>query len=191
MVGELKTDLRSGRGVAVSALLKTIHDAARGLRTELDLSVDSAWARQLATIRADIAELLKAEIESVPGRVRRLLRHRPTKEIAAGSVLDAGDVADTENLVEFVSVCRNYAGELAINEMTLRVYSELRHYLEVSSQALVDGLRSAGANDRTFRRSQVDTAIRFCAKIFGEEYAAAIAKAAEVAANSERKKASA
>src|SRR5262249_18614906 len=34
------------------ALLKEIHDAARGLRTELDLSGDQPWGRQLAAVRA-------------------------------------------------------------------------------------------------------------------------------------------
>ena len=46
-VGELRDDLRSGRGVAVGALLKTIHDAARGLRTELNMPMDSSWGRAL------------------------------------------------------------------------------------------------------------------------------------------------
>jgi hypothetical protein len=187
MVNELKAELHSGSGVALSSLLKTIHDSVRGIRTELDLPAESAWGKQLAHIRASIAELLKTEIESVPGRVRRLLRHRPSKEIAAGSMLDAGDVDDTDNLVKFVGVCRSYADELAINEMTLRIHSELQQYLEPSTKALVEALRNAGAGDRPFRRSQVDAAIRFCAKIFGDDYAAAIAKAAEVAANSGRK----
>ena len=57
MVDELKDDLK--RGVSVTSLLKCIHDAARGLRTELDLSGDSQWARQLAAIRGDIAGILK------------------------------------------------------------------------------------------------------------------------------------
>ena len=81
MVGELRNDLRSGRGVAVGALLKIIHDSARGLRTELDLPVDSTWGRALGALRAQIADLLRSEIESMPGRVRRLLRPRPSTEI--------------------------------------------------------------------------------------------------------------
>ena len=40
-VRELASDLKSGRGIAVSALLKDVHDALRGLRTELDLPQDS------------------------------------------------------------------------------------------------------------------------------------------------------
>ena len=38
MVDELKADLKRGRTVAVTSLLKCIHDAVRGVRTELDLS---------------------------------------------------------------------------------------------------------------------------------------------------------
>ena len=47
MVAELREDLRGSQGVTVGALLKTIHDSARGLRTELELPVDSTWGRTL------------------------------------------------------------------------------------------------------------------------------------------------
>ena len=60
----------------MTSLLKCIHDAVRGVRTELDLSGDSHWARQLAAIRSEMSDVLTAEIESVPGRVRRLVRPR-------------------------------------------------------------------------------------------------------------------
>jgi hypothetical protein len=184
LVGELQTDLKSGRGIAVIALLKNIHDAARGLRTEMDLSPDTQWGRRLSAIRSQISNLLKSEIESMPGRVRRLLRPRPAKEIAAGSALDAGDVAEAEALIGFVDACRKYAGELAINEMTQRSYSELQQSLETGTPALLDGLRNSDEADRRFRQSQVDAAVRFCAKVFGPEYAASLAKAGEIAANS-------
>jgi hypothetical protein len=181
LVGELRTDLRSGRGVAIGALLKTIHDAARGLRTELELPVDSTWGRALAAQRAHISELLKSEIESVPARVRRLLRARPSTEIRTHSKLDADEVAETEALVEFVSNCRHFAGELALNEMTQRTFTELQQYLDSGTRALLDGLRHAGVADRSFRQSQVDAAARFCGKVFGADYAAMLAKAAVVA----------
>jgi hypothetical protein len=187
MVGELKADLKRGGNIAVTSLLKCIHDAARGLRTELDLPVDSSWGRQLAAIRADIASMLKIQIESAPGRVRRLLRPRPAGEIQPHSVLEAEDVAEAESLIELVGACRNYASELAISEMTTRAYNEMHHYLDTGTQTLLDGLRAAGPHDRPFRQSQVDAAVRFCAKIFGREYASLLTKAAEVAAHSERK----
>ena len=74
MVGELHSELRAGRPIV--SMLKAIHDAARGLRTEMDLSVESPWSRQLAAIRAEVSGMLKAEIEATPGLVRRLLRPR-------------------------------------------------------------------------------------------------------------------
>jgi hypothetical protein len=181
MVGELGDDLRKGRGVAVGVLLKTIHDAVRGLRTELQMPVDSSWGRALGAVRAQIAELLKSEIESIPGRMRQLLRPRPSAEIRPYSVLDAGEVDDTAALIEFVGDCRHFAGELAISEMTQQVFSELQQYLDGGRRALLDGLRHAGEADRRFRQSQVDAAARFCAKVFGNDYAALVGKAAEVA----------
>ena len=187
MARELREELKSGRGVAVTSLLKSIHDGVRGLRTEMDLPVDTAWGRQLAAIRAEISGLLKAEIESVPARVRRLLRPRAAKDIPTGAVLDAEDVAEAETMIAFVAACRNYASELAVNEITMRVFSELQQYLDTGSQALLDGLRHAASADRPFRQSQVDAAVRFCGRIFGQDYASALAKAAEVAANAERK----
>lgn len=191
LIRRLTGDLKRGQAAEIGALLKEIHDAARGLRTEMDLSVDSPWARRLSSARAEIATLLKNHIESMPGRVRRLLRPRPSKEIAPGSKLDESDVEETEALIGLVGICRTYAGELAINEMTLRAYSELQHYLEANTQTLIDGLRTANPAERDFRQSQVEAAVRFCAKVFGQEYATLLTKAADVAANSERKAATA
>jgi hypothetical protein len=192
-VRALKSALKRGADERVISLIKSIHNAVRGLRTELDMSTDSPWGLQLAQIRAEVSGLLKAEIESMPGRVRRLLRPRPSTEIARGATLDPDEVAEVETLIAFVGACRNLAGELAISEMTLRTYHEVQHYLDTGTQALLDGLRNAGDNDRAFRQAQVDAAIRFCAKAFGKDYAALITKAAEVAAstNSQRRAAAA
>jgi hypothetical protein len=178
-VGELRSQFKAGR--PVTFMIKELHDAARGLRTEIDLAVDSAWSRQLSAIRSDISNLLKPEIDATPGRVRRLLRPRPAKEIAPGSLVDAIDVDEVEARVEFVSACRNYAGELALSEVTLRAYSELTQYLETGTKVLLDTLRHAGDADRAFRQSQVDAAIRLCRTLFGVDYAGLLAKAADVA----------
>jgi hypothetical protein len=188
-VRELSTDLKSARGIAVSALLKEVHDALRGLRSELDLSPESAWGKQLTSIRADVSKILTAEIEMMPGRVRRLIRQRPSKEISPGSMLKADDVAETEELIGFVVTCRNYASELAINEVTQRTFNELQQLLETGTRTLLDALRVAESGDRPFRQSQADAAVRFCARVFGQDYAATFAKAAEVAAHDRERKA--
>ena len=185
-IGELRKDLRSGYAAGVGALLKRIHDAVRGLRTELALPVDSTWGRALAAQRAQIAELLRCEIDSVPGRVRRLLRARFAGDTRSASGLDVEEVAETASLVEFVCTCRHYAGELALNEITQRSFNELEHYLDTAVRALMEALRQAEPDDRPFVASQLDAARRFCASVFGENYAAELARTAHLASLHER-----
>jgi hypothetical protein len=180
-VGELAGALKRGGSAAVATLLKHMHDAIRGLRTELDLPGDSDWGRELAHIRAEVSSVLEAQIGAAPARVRRLLRMRPAKEIAAGATLDLGDVADAEALIELVSACRYIASDLAVSEVTTRSCQDLEQYLDTYTQALLDAVRAAGPANRSFRQSQVQAAVRFCAKWFGQEYASVLAKAAEVA----------
>jgi hypothetical protein len=187
LVDELRTEIKRGQFDRSAHQLKSLHDGVRDLRTELDFRSDSQWGRQLSSIRAEISNALTSELESVPGRVRRLLRHRSDKDIGAGAKLDIGDADETVALVNFVITCRNYASELAISEVTLRSFSELQHYLESATEALVESLRHADGKVRAFRHAQAELAIRFCEAIFGHDYAALMTKASEVALAGERK----
>jgi hypothetical protein len=187
LVARLRTDIKRGHFENVAEHLKVLHDGVRGLRTELDLRNDSSWGRQLTSIRADISNTLQSEIYSVPGRVRRLLRQRPDKDISAGSKIDASEVEETAALIDFVAVCRTYASELAINEVTLRTYSDLQQYVEQSTEALVQSLRNGDIKSRGYRQMQVNAAIRFCDVLFGNDYASLMSRAAENAMTVERK----
>jgi hypothetical protein len=176
-VSELRLELKAGR--PVTSLLKAIYDAARAMRTEMDLSVASAYSRQLAAIRSAVSNLLTPEIETTPGRVRRLLRPRSADEIVHGSLLDPMDVHDVESRVELAALCRHYADELAISEVTQRACSELTQYVEADTRILLESFASADDAERAFRRSQLDVAVRFCGTLFGADYAGVMANAAE------------
>jgi hypothetical protein len=183
----LRTDIRRGQLSNVANNLKALHDGVRGLRTELDLRNDSTWGKQLAAIRADISNTLQSEIDSVPGRVRRLLRQRADKDISPGSRVDGSEVDEAASLIDFVAVCRTYASELAINEVTLRTYSDLQHYVEQATEALVQSLRGGDTKARAFRQSQANAAIRFCEVLFGHDYASLMSRAVDNALTGERK----
>jgi len=183
----LRTDIRRGQFDNVSELLKTLHDGVRGLRTELDLRNDSSWGKQLTSIRAEISNALQSEIDSVPGRIRRILRQRADKDISVGSRVDSTEVDEAAALIDFVAVCRIYASELAINEVTLRTYSDLQQYVEQSTEALVQSLRSGDLKTRSYRQMQIQAAIRFCELLFGHDYASLMSRAAENAVTGERK----
>jgi hypothetical protein len=186
----LRMDIKRSRFDDVGEKLKALHDGVRGLRTELDLRNDSAWGKQLTSIRADISNALQSEIDSVPGRVRRILRQRAEKDIPPGARVDSTEVEEAVALIDFVAMCRNYAGELAINEVTLRTYSDLQQYVERSTESLVQSLRAADHKVRTYRQQQVSAAIRFCEVLFGDDYASLMSRAAENALTGERKKSS-
>jgi hypothetical protein len=187
LAASLRADIRRGQFDNVGEHLKALHDGVRGLRTELDIRNDSTWGRQLTSLRADISNALQSEIDSVPGRVRRLLRQRADKDIPAGARLDASEVDETAALIDFVAICRTYASELAINEVTLRTYSDLQHYVEHATEALVQSLRGDDNKARAYRQTQVAAAIRFCDVLFGHDYASLMSRAAENAVTGERK----
>ena len=90
-------------------------------------------------------------------------------------------------MIDFVAVCRTYASELAINEVTLRTYSDLQHYVEQTTEALVGSLRNGDERVRAFRQQQVEAAIRFCEILFGHDYSSLMSRAADNALTVERK----
>jgi hypothetical protein len=187
MIASLRESLKARRSSEIASTLKDIHDAVRLLRTEMDLSGDSPWARQLAAMRSEVSRLLQAEIDTLPGQVRRVLRPRPGKEVGPESTLDPDDVAEIEARLVLAATCRNYASELAISEATRRVHSDLQNFFDTGTQVLLDRLRASPAGERSFRQSQVDAAVKFCAKLFGTDFASTLAKAADVAAKGEAK----
>ena len=162
-----------------------------GLRSEINLSPESAWGKQLTALRADVSKVLTAEIELMPGRVRRLIRPRPSKEIASGSRLDADEVAETEALIGFVAACRNYASELAINEVTQRTFNELQQFLDTGTARAA---RCAARGKR--RRAPVPPVAGRCRGAVLRQgvrpgIRLAAAKAAEVASHDHERKAAA
>ncbi|MTW15186.1 hypothetical protein GJ689_03075 [Rhodoplanes serenus] len=187
MVRDLVREFRRGHMDRAIERLKEIHEAVRGLRSEVNMVSGSGPARQLAAVRAGVADTFKSELETIPGRVRRVIRIVPGKHLPRGATVDQGEVSEIEDLLRFLSACKNSASELALNEITLRVLSELQTQLDNGSRAILDVLRACDAAELPYRQAQMDAATRFCAKILGEDYAVLLGRAAEVAVDSERK----
>lgn len=183
----LRDDIKRGQFARVGEYLKTLHDGVRGLRTEIDIRNESEWGRQLTALRVEISNSLQFEIDSVPGRVRRLLRQRPDRDVTIDTRLDPAEIEQTAALIDFVAVCRTFASELAINELTLRTYSDLQHYVEHATESLVESLRHCDPGVRGFREQQIQAAIRFCDVLFGHDYAVLMTRAADNALADERK----
>ena len=167
----LRTDIRRGHFEEIAEQLKTLHDGVRGLRTELDLRNEFHLGQ---AARLDPRRHL--QLAAVGNRKRA--RPRPPcpaparrQGHPAGAKVDMSEVEEIAGLIDFVAVCRTYASELAINEVTLRTYSDLQHYVEQSTEALVQSLRNE--KGRLYRQQQMKAAIRFCEVLFGTDYAVA------------------
>ncbi len=179
MLAELVAELRRAGEMNVVSLLKSLHDALRGLRTELDLSVDPL-ARQTASIRTQIADSLTAAIDPLPGRIRQMLRMRPAKEASFSKTPDAADIAEICSLIELAKASRNFAREFAVAELAVRVWSELEDSLDVHTRALIASLRGDDPHHE-HRQAQFQAALRFAALIFGPDHATRLSRSAELA----------
>jgi hypothetical protein len=174
--------LKEGRGEKIAGGLKEFHDSIRSLRTDMSLSGDGPWQRRIAKLRADLARLLTAEIEGIPGEVRRLLRPRQRGDHPMEPITE-DVVAEVEAKLDLLSACRSFASEIALNEITLRIFTEIQGYLDPTLTQLLENIRSAPDVDRALKISQIEAAVRFSARIFGASYAQLLQKAADVAIN--------
>ena len=175
--------LKVNRPQLVAASVKDFHDAARTLRTDMNLSGDGPWQRRLARMRGTLARQLSAEIDGVPGQIRRLLR-APQRDDVTHEPISPEAVADVETRLDLLTVCRNSASEIALNEITVRVFGEIQGYLDPRLTQLLEAIRSAPDVDRVLKIAQIDAGIRFSARIFGASYAQLLQKAADVAIHS-------
>ena len=181
----LPESLHARATAEVCASIKKFHDYARAFSTELDVSIDTRWSKKIAHLRTELARILRSKIDGLPGKVRRILRPHRKEEISAAA-LDQHEVADIEDALEILGACRLSAGEIALNEITLRLSSELETCLDNATQALLEQIRQASDPDRPFRQSQLDAAVRFSGKVFGKRYAELLSKAAGVPLQNDR-----
>jgi hypothetical protein len=175
--------IKEGRGDRAAAGIKEFHDSVRSLRTDMSLTGDGPWQRRVAKLRADLAALLSAEIEGIPGEVRRLIRPRQRTDQPMQPIT-AEVVGEVEARLDLLNTCRSHASEIALNELTTRVFSEIQGYLDPTLTQLMENIRAAPDVDRALKISQIEAAVRFSARIFGASYAQLLQKAADVAINS-------
>lgn len=190
-VARVRSLLKAGQPGAAIAPLREVHGAIRALRTEMDLTPESVWGRELAGLRKETSALLESELEAVPGRVRRLLRQRDAREAERHPAFDTRDIVEVAGSVELLCACRHFAGEVALNQTAPRLHNELQHYVEGAASRLIDGMRAVSPQERNLRQPQIDALVVIAGRLFGAEYGALLAKAATIASNAPRALASA
>ncbi|MFN8828606.1 MAG: hypothetical protein ACK50Q_11085 [Labrys sp. (in: a-proteobacteria)] len=159
----------------------------KALSSDINLNEHPTWARRLGVWRGRMGELLRTQIETLPGRVRWLLKPVAQAKAQKGDVADAQEIASIEVALDILMLARNHAAELALNEVTMRVFGDLQAMLDSGINPLIESLRSTSGDDRIRRLTQLEAAVRIAGKVFGSNYAGLLQKAIDVAAGGDRK----
>jgi hypothetical protein len=171
----------------VFAAARDFSSYVKALSTDINLNHQPAWARRLGLWRGRMGELLRTQIETLPGRVRWLLKPVAESKAQKGDLADAQEIASIEVALDILMLARNHAAELALNEVTMRVFSDLQTMLDSGINPLIESLRSTSGEERLRRLTQLEAAVRIAAKVFGANYAGLLQKAIDVAAGGDRK----
>jgi hypothetical protein len=166
----------------VASAAKDFAHHVRALVTDLELSPDLAQSKRVAAMRSRMAQLLRPEIETLPGRVRRVLKARTPDGGKRGETLDETEIASLEAGLDILLLAKSHAAELALNEVTLRVFSDLQGFLDAGVNPLLDSMRGMAGEERAYRLQQLDAAVKIAYRVLGPSYATLLAKAVDVAA---------
>jgi hypothetical protein len=170
----------------LAAAAKDFAVTIRALVSDLDLAPEQGWAKRAGALRSRMAQLLRPEIETLPARVRRVLKSRAPELAGRAEAIDVDEVAAIEAALDILLIAKSNAAELALNEVTLRVFTDLQAFLYEGVNPLLDGMRAMTGEDRAYRLLQLDAAVKIAYRILGASYATLLSKAVDVAAGERR-----
>ncbi len=90
-------------------------------------------------------------------------------------------VQEIEAKLDLLVCCRNHASEIALNEVTTRVFSEIQGYLDPTLTQLMDSIRAAPTLTASSRSARSRRRCGSRPAFFGQSYAQLLQKAADVA----------
>jgi hypothetical protein len=183
---------KARRDHELELLFNTARDFAIYVKTfvtDIDLKSDQVWTRRLGHSRGKMGEVLRTQVETLPMRVRWILKAQPEDGPKNDSLFDPQEILSIEIALDLLALARANAAEFAMNEVTLRIHNDLQAFLDSGLNPLLEAMRTAPAEHRAFRIQQVDAGVRMAAKVFGANYASLLQKAADVAIGQDRSKA--
>jgi hypothetical protein len=162
------------------AAIRRFYALANGLSVAVELEGATDWRKRLAAHRRRASEILSAEVETIPGAVRRAMRPR-RREGERIQPVPEDDVLEAEYAVRLMVGLKPYRAELAVNELLGTVASQIEKFVESANEAINHELRTATGAGVDVARSDLDVAVRINAIVFGESYAALLKRSGDVA----------
>lgn len=164
---------------SLPAAIRDFGQAAKALATEIDMVPDGPHARRLAAMRAEFADTIRARLQDISPRVRRLVRPRADERPR-----ERPDMAEMRRLeidLNTLLVARGFAEEIAINAFTSRACREIRDMLDASTPLLIERMRGEAGDARAAIRARLDVVTRLSSAIYGRDFAMTLQKQVEIA----------
>ncbi len=149
--------------------LKDYHSIQRKLVVHIEMETAPEWLSKLATVRRQLSDLIRPEIETAAGKVNRALRHSVGEGVHAR--FEDYAVADAQRAVRLLVETRRIIDSLALNELMVTTWSRVEQALEILTTKLLENLREVDGSEQDAIVAKLDAAIRFSEPIFGEDYA--------------------
>jgi hypothetical protein len=158
--------------------IKRFYALANGLSVGIEMEGATEWHKRLSAQRKRASEILSAEVQTVPGAVRRAMRPRRREGERPQPVSD-DDVEEAVYSVRLMVGLKPYRGELAVNELLGTVTGQVEKFIEATNTAILHELRTASGADLDVARHTLDVAVRINTVVFGEDYAALLKRSGD------------
>jgi len=173
-----RRDLTDTDGTLEEAVLE-LHRTVRQIQIVLDVEGMTEWARRLAHFRSETSNLLRQLVEATPSLVKKALRPQKQDDRMIGP--DPAAVAEAREALLVLRAARQAIDSLALNNIVMKVRSQVEQVVENSSKTYVDRLRVAPSVERSALTGVVEVIIDFAEIVFDEHYAALIRRSLHVA----------
>ncbi|WP_319529353.1 hypothetical protein [uncultured Cohaesibacter sp.] len=165
---------------ALIASLASWRNLAKAVETELEIPSQSPWGKALSGMKSRLSEILKNEVESAPGLMRKALK---APKSGSDEHYDENVIADATKAIQIFYHAERMKESLALNGPVTRSRKELDQSFEILSTSLVDRTRQAKGDDVATCKALGEAAISFARQIVDENYANALQRQLKAAAS--------
>lgn len=185
---EIIESLKERKGIAATLYwLSQLHEYSAELMDRVDISLKSEWGKSLLGVRNGVSAQLNSDISQIPLKLKELYRPRPdfSQVKVGGRNPDPMAVFEATHGLAMMVGCRPYLDQLSLNQVISTTETEVRRYLRVLSDAILNDVRSTKGAQQHCALAWFETAVQCTRIVFSDEDAKLLARSGQVAARAE------
>ena len=160
--------------------LRTWSTLAKAVDVELEVSTQCAWGGALTEMKKRMSRILKSEVESAPGLVRKALRAPKSGE---NESVDSNLIADAVRASQIFHQAELAKDNLAMNGPIAEARKELDQSFEILTKSLVERTRQAIGPDAEALQELGSAAQDIAKNLFDPDFADSLGRQLKAAAS--------